>query len=366
METFRTTLALSEPAERNLAALTFLGLPNDDKTRIFLMGSKYSPNTDAAALLDHIVSLPRFTYRHGFEAVAGFSSDTGWGCMMRTGQMAVASALLSLLHPTWRFSSVIESPDNDTPCKEILRKFEDASRALFSIQNIASMGLKLDVAVGQWFGPTTISHVIRRLVNEREDFPMRVYVAQDAVVSVSDLREASRDWSAPVLLLVPLRLGLHHIDPKLAEMACDTLTWPCSRGIMGGKPRASYYFIAQHGEELLYFDPHTPQPAVDMTGDFSSESFHSPTIHRINATSLDPSMALVFMCETADDCISLQHLVMDQGRLFDAQTLFTFVDEGGRTFDFSEDDAPSAEEGEKTLKDNKDPSTHGQEEWDML
>ena len=47
------------------------------------------------------------------------------------------------------------------PSKQILRLFADHPSAPLSIQNIATTGKDMDISVGQWFGPTTISHVMR-------------------------------------------------------------------------------------------------------------------------------------------------------------------------------------------------------------
>lgn len=49
-----------------------------------------------------------FSYRKGFKAIGdtGISSDKGWGCMLRCGQMVIAQALL-FLHLGECFSSSV-------------------------------------------------------------------------------------------------------------------------------------------------------------------------------------------------------------------------------------------------------------------
>ena len=48
------------------------------------------------------------------------------------------------------------------------------------------------------------------------------------------------------------------------------------------------------GDELIYLDPHTTQPHVDITTpDSTDESFHCPYPSRVGAVYLDPSIAVV-------------------------------------------------------------------------
>ena len=74
------------------------------------------------------------------------------------------------------------------------------------------------------------------------------------------------------------------------------LTMPQSAGIIGGKPRHALYFIGYHGDDLLYLDPHTTQPAVSSShsaGMVPDQSYHCSQPDRMNIADLDPSVALV-------------------------------------------------------------------------
>lgn len=45
--------------------------------------------------LEHFYSIPYITYRCGFPAIlnSSYTTDCGWGCMIRSGQMMLATAL---------------------------------------------------------------------------------------------------------------------------------------------------------------------------------------------------------------------------------------------------------------------------------
>ena len=66
------------------------------------------------------------TYRSNIEKLIPttyYASDSGWGCMLRVGQMAMANYLLKVL---------------DVPYQTILPLFWDNSDRIFSIQNVTA------------------------------------------------------------------------------------------------------------------------------------------------------------------------------------------------------------------------------------
>ncbi|NXU76494.1 ATG4B protease, partial [Oreotrochilus melanogaster] len=76
------------------------------------------------------------------------------------------------------------------------------------------------------------------------------------------------------------------------------------------------------GEELIYLDPHTTQPAVEPSdsGCLPDESFHCqhPPC-RMSIAELDPSIAVGFFCNTEEDfndwCQQIKKLSLVRGAL---------------------------------------------------
>ncbi|RKO98700.1 hypothetical protein CXG81DRAFT_4866, partial [Caulochytrium protostelioides] len=108
-------------------------------------------------------SLWWLSYRQDFPRLADrYHTDVGWGCMLRSAQMMLASALrIQRLGRAWRRAPSI---DAEPPAyREILEGFLDTHAAPYSLHRIALIGTDYGKAVGEWFGPLTAAQVIQRL-----------------------------------------------------------------------------------------------------------------------------------------------------------------------------------------------------------
>jgi len=84
-------------------------------------------------------------------------ADSGWGCMLRCGQMLLGQAFMQLkLGDNWE-----ASPRCDSVKRGVLRWFGDAPGCPYSIHRIAERGCIVDKRVGEWFGPNAMAQVIK-------------------------------------------------------------------------------------------------------------------------------------------------------------------------------------------------------------
>ena len=65
---------------------------------VWMLGQQYSARYDLPELRELVTSRPWLSYRKEFPAIgeSGLTSDQGWGCMLRCGQMVLAGALLDI------------------------------------------------------------------------------------------------------------------------------------------------------------------------------------------------------------------------------------------------------------------------------
>merc|ERR1711892_402680 len=240
-----------------------------------------------------------FTYRKNFAPIGGKgpSSDQGWGCMLRAGQMMLAESLSRL-----RLGRNFKWPQGRVgEYDEIVALFHDTHQAPVSIQQIALTGAASEKrAIGEWFGPNTMAQVMRRICSDKA-LGLSVHVAMDSVVSKKDVRdEMSRSREAPVLLIIPLRLGLDTVNHVYIDAVKSFLSHKNCVGIMGGKPNQAHYFVGcqetNDSTWLLYLDPHTTQNY--KLDEHFDETIHTSQMCWMRAERIDPSLAVGFLFDT--------------------------------------------------------------------
>jgi cysteine protease ATG4 len=315
--------------------------------------------------------------------------------------MMLANAfLLHFLGAEWQ--SLLETPRVMDSSHKVLKWFADSPSAPYSIQAIALLGdREFQKPVGDWHGPNTVAHILARLTRRHQPAynTIRIHVALDGVLAKNGVyaSDSADDDAAPAdaaaaagdddayeppmpadvaaIILIPLRLGVSVFNMVYAESLLSLYALPEFLGFIGGRPSASYYFvgcqvptrphhlppsssaeIAQgptFPAHLLYLDPHTTQPFVDLltpnaaaaigqpsspTGfDMATLSntatFRFPTVYRMQLSQIDPSLTLGFytrnrtefnaLCEKLHPIVSAEHppFVITEDNLHTQSTL---------------------------------------------
>lgn len=194
------------------------------------------------------------TYREEFPPLLGstLTSDCGWGCMLRAGQMMLAQALvLHLLGRDWTWSEALTLQPLDTetwttsaakrlvasleaslqgspgsshltssekstvqglgPAEEadahlkdmyhrtLVSWFGDSPSAQLGIHRLVHLGLTMGKKAGDWYGPAIVAHILKKAVEEAIDpvlAGITAYVSQDCTVYSADVVDCHRAHGA--------------------------------------------------------------------------------------------------------------------------------------------------------------------------
>ncbi|XP_035261338.1 cysteine protease ATG4D isoform X1 [Anguilla anguilla] len=190
------------------------------------------------------------TYRREFPQLEGstLTTDCGWGCMLRSGQMLLAQGLLvHLLPPGWTWPDAQQLTDVDmevmkprspsraggvpvpsfpgarTPNsaprgrsegkggevprpdqrrrtessrdgqaeathRRVASWFGDHPQAPFGVHQLVELGKSSGKKAGDWYGPSIVAHILRKAVGKTAELhSLAVYVAQDCTVYKEDV-----------------------------------------------------------------------------------------------------------------------------------------------------------------------------------
>ncbi|KAG7297920.1 hypothetical protein JYU34_018675 [Plutella xylostella] len=260
------------------------------------------------------------TYRREFPTMSGstFTTDCGWGCMLRSGQMLLAQALVChFLGRSWRWApdmTIQNAREFQEDClhRTIVKWFGDKSsvNSPLSIHQMVQLGESLGKKPGDWYGPASVAHCLKAVMadasKENYEFDsLEVYVAQDSTIYVQDVvsqcRKATGPWKS-LILLVPVKLGTDKLNPIYGPCLTSLLTLEFCIGIIGGRPKHSLYFVGYQDDRLIHLDPHYCQEMVDVwQPNFSLQTFHCRSPRKMPITKMDPSCCLGFYLATESD-----------------------------------------------------------------
>nr|XP_020458355.1 cysteine protease ATG4C [Monopterus albus] len=199
---------------------------------------------DVDAFRKDFTSRVWLTYRSEFPPLPGstLTSDCGWGCMLRAGQMMLAQALiLHFLGRDWTWSEALTLQPLDTETwtttaakrmvasleaslhgslrpsdhgplpqalvpgsgaeahaqemhhRALVSWFGDSSSAQFGLHRLVHLGLTMRKRAGDWYGPAVVAHIIKLAASDINFLAgITAYVSQDCTVYSADVVDSHR------------------------------------------------------------------------------------------------------------------------------------------------------------------------------
>ncbi|KAI3387364.1 hypothetical protein SNEBB_003884 [Seison nebaliae] len=277
------------------------------------------------------------------------SADQGWGCMLRCGQMILSESLLRLYCSTsftlnelrkskeyWKIlEKFIDNIDHEYSIQNLTTVGEKnelvqigewfGPNTISQVLSIISMEIlstekcELPILVQVAMDSTIILEKIfssvltmandkknggknfferhvdcgKRIIREnddKDDDVCRCNDETDGEIKIGedekiDRSTQMREWRAPLLLLIPLRLGLNELNGEYVDQLKWSMDNEYSVGFIGGRPNHALYFYGYRDDELLFLDPHTVQNYIHSN--LSSSPISSCTIIPSNESTSD-------------------------------------------------------------------------------
>eukprot|EP00747_Dinoflagellata_sp_TGD_P222694 gnl/TRDRNA2_/TRDRNA2_94392_c0_seq3.p1 gnl/TRDRNA2_/TRDRNA2_94392_c0~~gnl/TRDRNA2_/TRDRNA2_94392_c0_seq3.p1 ORF type:complete len:357 (-),score=68.21 gnl/TRDRNA2_/TRDRNA2_94392_c0_seq3:74-1144(-) len=297
--------------------------------KVVLLAEQYDTSDEAQreAFMRDFSSRVQLTYRRGFSTplslVGGreICSDTGWGCMLRVMQMMLAQSFVSFkLGRAWRFDDSQDLAEGSSYL-DIVSCFLDTPKAPFSLHSLVSAGQRLlGKEPSAWFGPTSaaqaVGHIFQAEVNkEGSQAPAFVQklacvVFEDGAVYKDSVNQLFDGGAEGIIILLCRRLGLDAFNAAEYRNGIEScFELQEFQGLASGNSASSaHFFVATHGDSLVYLDPHTTHPALESLEFARGEA--APTLRAsqplpLRWARLNPSVCMGFLVRSREEFIAL-------------------------------------------------------------
>jgi len=237
-----------------------------------------------------------------------YTSDSGWGCMVRSGQMLFSNAILRhMFGPDFMLSDLNENMEARTKYISILWEFLDNSygqNAAFCISNMVEIGFRFGIKPKDWYGPSSVIQIFDEL-NEKYNpfrnlktaaFPEGVLYKDELLFKgcgVVNPINPEKEWKNSIIIFVGFRLGLETIGSENFNAILRLMDNQYFTGMVGGQGKGALYFVGYQDKELIFLDPHVVQNAIGSVSELWTDhlTYHFNTPLRLPIEKLDTCVA---------------------------------------------------------------------------
>ncbi len=257
----------------------------------YLLGNRYG-GTGIDKLVDKLIYLG---YRYDFPPLhqTEITSDIGWGCTLRSGQMILANCLLKIQYPLLYYQTkpVLKSYYN------LISLFRDDSANLFSIHNLVANYSKYGKNPGDWIGPYTLSQLISDVSTTLFKLEKIKYITcLDHNIKSNLFNHDNQQLK--YLVAIPLRLGLEQLNSAYYQNIIYLTTTKYFMGIVGGEGHKSFYIVGSDGTNLVYVDPHIPQAYCPDKLDLAS--YQNKKLYYLPIKKLAPTFTIFLLLDNSE------------------------------------------------------------------
>jgi len=220
-----------------------------------------------------------------------FSTDNGWGCTIRVGQMALANALIRHLYgKEFNYLMLKKHGVKGSLYEKILTDFWDNGKGkehAFSIQNFCELALKYNKIPGDWLSHSSVATVLRDLNIKYNPYDVNLIVFSDGAIykdSLGDIspiieetastkefelidtkeydefsKKEEEKTEQSKIIFVTFTMGLKNPEPENYERFKELFAFPQLMGIMGGRTNEALFYVGYQDDSIIFLDPHFVQ-----------------------------------------------------------------------------------------------------------
>ena len=292
-----------------------------------------------------------FSYKSNFNQLKNinkfsffYTSDTGWGCMIRCGQMIMSRGLYKYIKKNLKitsFESIKETLkyfydlpylNEDLPIffekMKIILNNSKIIYAPFSINNLCLFANLCNKSSGEWFSDVNMNYLFNiisltfnlfdnlEILNFQTGFYLSDLLDKCFTIiekennnnyNLFEFNNKKYEFKKCGIIYISVRIGLDFISNNYYEQIRNIFNCKQCLGIIGGRTNTAFYFIGYNDQgNLLYLDPHVTMESMFIVNNENIYNYYlNKNIKALSISNLSTAFTIGFIFRNIEEFKSL-------------------------------------------------------------